>query len=169
MRIRCLAYALVLLAGIDSAPAQPVASDNPATTAATPRADHAVGFYDERIGRIVLVGGAGDPKHGDRDTVWSWGGKNWERVTETGPFGRVNAGAAYDARRERAVVAGGSRKTADGARWEVVGDSWVDDRGAWRRIADVAPIDHQSLVEDSRGRILMYGGIPSDRSAPWPS
>jgi hypothetical protein len=169
MRIRCLAYALVLLAGLDSAPAQPVASDNPATTADTPRADHAVGFYDERIGRVVLVGGAGDPKHGDRDKVWSWGGKTWERVTEAGPFGRVNAGAAYDARRERAVVTGGSRKTADGARWEVVGDSWVDDRGVWRRIADVAPIDHQSLVEDPHGRILMYGGIPSDRSGPWPS
>ena len=97
------------------------------------------------------------------------GWQTWERVTEAGPFARVNAGAAYDARRERAVVTGGSRKTADGARWEVVGDSWVDDRGAWRRIADVPPIDHQSLVEDPRGRILMYGGIPSDRAAPWPS
>jgi hypothetical protein len=53
-----------------------VASGNPATAAETPRADHAVGFYDERIARIVLVGDAGDPKHGDRDKVWSWRGTN---------------------------------------------------------------------------------------------
>jgi hypothetical protein len=28
--------------------------------------------------------------------------------------------------------------------------------------------DHQSLVEDVDGRVLMFGGIPPDRLAPWP-
>ena len=57
----------------------------------------------------------------------------------------------------------------DGATWEVVGDSWEEDRSVWQRTADIAPRDHQSLVEDNRGAILMYGGIPSARSGPWPT
>jgi len=168
MQISRLGVALILLAGIHATSAQPAASDKPGSSAVGPRTDHAVGLYDLRLGRIVLVGGPGDPKDGDRDGVWSWSGSHWERVTEAGPFGRVNAAAAYDVRHERAVVTGGSRKTADGVTWEVVGDSWVGDRTGWRRIADVAPIDHQSLVEDGRGGVLMYGGIPADRSGPWP-
>jgi hypothetical protein len=81
----------------------------------------------------------------------------------------VNAGAAYDASRKRAVVVGGARKTADGAKWEVVGDVWEGDADGWRALADFATRDHQSLVEDGRGGVLMYGGIPADRSAPWPT
>ena len=122
-----------------------------------------------RLRRVVLVGGAGDPKEGDRDKVWSWSGTQWELMTDAGPPGRVNAGAAYDAGRGKAVVAGGSRKAMDGAAWEVVGDSWEEDRGGWKRIDDIAPRDHQSLVEDNRGGVLMYGGIPAARSGPWPT
>ena len=60
---------------------------------------------------------------------------------------------------------------ADGGNWEVVGDSWEGDARGWRRIGDgdVAPRDHHSLVEDGRGGILMFGGIPADRSGPWPA
>ena len=43
-----------------------------------PSTDHAVGFYDARLQRVVLVSGAGDPKDGDRDKVWSWSGTRWE-------------------------------------------------------------------------------------------
>ena len=167
MHILRLGLALVLLAAMDSAATQP-SSDRQAASQAGPGIDHAVGFYDPRLQRVVLVGGAGDPKHGDRDKVWSWNGTRWERVTDDGPPGRVNAGAAYDAGRERAVVAGGSRK-ADGPTWEVIGDSWAGERSGWRQIADVAPRDHHSLVEDGRGGVLMFGGIPADRSAPWPA
>ena len=168
MPVLRLALILALLAGIDSTNTQRASPDRPGTAADTPATDHAVGYYDERLQRVVLVGGAGDPKPGDRDKVWSWSGTRWERVTDEGPAGRVNASAAYDARRGRAVVTGGSRK-ADGGNWEVVGDSWEGDARGWRRIADVAPRDHHSLVEDGRGGILMFGGIPADRSGPWPA
>ena len=43
------------------------------------------------------------------------------------------------------------------------------DRGGWKRIDDIAPRDHQSLVEDGRGGVLMYAGIPAARSGPWPT
>jgi hypothetical protein len=170
MTILRLGLALVLVAPIHTATvAQPPSPDGRETAAEGPRTDHSLGFYDLRRRRVVLVGGAGDPKHGDRDTVWSWSGTRWELVTDAGPPGRVNAGAAYDARREKAVVAGGSRKAVDGATWEVVADAWEGDRNGWRQIADISARDHQSLVENDRGGVLMFGGIPADRSGLWPT
>jgi hypothetical protein len=147
--------------------AQPPPPDGRATAEGA-RTDHGLGFYDVQLRRVVLVGGVGDPKQGDRDKVWSWTGARWELVTLAGPPGRVNASGAFEADRGKAVVAGGSRKTADGATWEVVADSWEGDRNGWRQIADISPRDHQSLVEDGHGGVLMYGGIPADRSGPWP-
>jgi hypothetical protein len=144
-------------------PASPV----PAVTE-PPRTDHAVGYYDQRLGRVVLIGNAGDPKHGDRDKVWSWSGTRWEMLTALGPPGRTNAGAAYDLRRGVAVVTGGARKS-NATTWDIAGDSWEGDGSGWRRIADIAPRDHQSLVEDATGAVLMFGGIPADRSGAWPS
>ena len=147
--------------------AQPSSSDRPGA-AAPMRTDHAVGWYDEALRRVVIAGGVGDAKDGERDRVWSWSGTRWELETDAGPPGRVNASAAWDTRLGKAVVAAGSRKTGDGARWEVVGDTWLGDRQGWRRASDLAPRDHQSLVGDPRGRVLMFGGIPADRSAAWP-
>jgi hypothetical protein len=141
----------------------------PGAVAQGPRTDHAVGYYDPRLQRVVLVGGAGDPKHGARDRVWSWSGTRWDLVTDSGPPSRTNASAAFADRRGKAVVAGGSRKSANDSTWEVVGDSWEGDPGSWRRIADIAPRDHQSLVDAGDGSVLMFGGIPANRSGPWPS
>ena len=170
MRTPRLGIALVLAAGIQpAAAAQAAPFDERGTSGEEPRTDHALGFYDLRLRRVVLVGGAGDPKEGDRDKVWSWSGERWELSTDAGPQGRVNAAAAYDAGRGKAVVAGGSRKAMDGGGWEVVGDTWEGDRRGWQRIAEIAPRDHQSLVDDGRGSVLMYGGIPADRSGSWPT
>ncbi len=85
MPVLRLALILALLTGIDSTNTQRASPDRPGTAADTPATDHAVGYYDERLQRVVLVGGAGDPKPGDRDKVWSWSGTRWERVTDEGP------------------------------------------------------------------------------------
>ena len=158
MRTLRTGAAVVLIAGLHSLAAQSPVSDRGTATAA-PRTGHALGFYDGRLRRVVLVGAPGDPKDGDRDSVWIWSGATWEPVTDAGPPGRVNAGGAYGARRGRAVVAGGSRKAADGATWEVVGDTWEGDQSGWRRVDAVSPRDHHALVEDGRGAVLMYGGM----------
>jgi hypothetical protein len=52
------------------------------------------------------------PKDADRDKVWSWSDERWELVTDAGPPGRVNAGGACDARRGKAVVAGGGGRSS---------------------------------------------------------
>jgi hypothetical protein len=159
-----LALTTILAAGGAIALARPAEQ----AAAAAVRTQHAVGYYDDARQRVVLVGGPADPREGERDRVWSLNGARWELETEAGPAGRVNAAAVYDRRHEQAVVSGGSRKAAEGDRWDVVGDTWVGDRRGWRRVGDMTPRDHQSLVVDGRGRVLMFGGIGADRSTDWP-
>jgi hypothetical protein len=167
MRILAFGSVLVLLASVHST-TQPAASGERQPSADSPRTDHALGVYDARIRRVVIIGNVGDPTQGDRDKVWSWSGTQWELVTDAGPPGRVNAAAAYEARRGRAIVAGGSRKK-DGGAWGVVGDAWEAESSGWSRIADIASRDHHALVESGRGSILMFGGIPANRTDPWPN
>jgi hypothetical protein len=132
-----------------------------------PEVERGVGYYDEALQRVVLVGGPTNPRHGDRDRVWSWSGTRWDLVTDAGPSSRGNAAAAYDLRRGKAITTGGARSSAKGA--QVVGDSWEGDVNGWRQIADIPPRDHHAMVTYGRGAVLMFGGIPADRSAAWPS
>jgi len=169
MTILGLGSALVLAAASSLASGQPAPKTGLEEGAEAPRTDHAVGFYDPDLQRVVLIGAPGDPAHGVRDRAWSWNGTRWELLTDQGPTGRVNAGAAYDARGGRAIVAGGARKAAAGVAWEVVGDSWQGDRRGWRPLAGIAPRDHHSLVDVGGGSVLMFGGIPADRSGKWPT
>lgn len=112
-----------------------------------PRFDHAVGYFDQQLRRVVLVGGEGQPRAGERDRVWSWSGTRWELVTESGPASRVNAAAAYDRSRGRAVVVGGAR-LASGSSWEVVGDTWEANRTGWSQAQEIIPRDRQTVDSD---------------------
>jgi hypothetical protein len=162
--------AVVLAAALATIGAgQPAVPGNaPTPDTEPPRTDHAVGYYDPGLRRVVLIGNAGDPADGQRDKVWSWSGTRWDVITEAGPPGRTNAGAAYHVQRGVAVVSGGARKS-NASTWTIVGDSWQGDRTGWRQIGDAAARDHQSLVEDAAGGVLMFGGIPADRSGAWPT
>jgi hypothetical protein len=166
MRIRIAAAAIASAVSLASAAPRAAIQPEPAS-AAVPRTDHAVGYYDARLQRVVLVGAAGDPRDGARDSAWTWSGRRWEPAAEPGPPGRVNAAAAYDERRGGAVVAGGSRK-ADATTWRVVGDTWLGGPGGWRPLGDLAPRDHHALVEDGRGGVLLFGGIGPNRATDWP-
>ena len=154
-----MAAALVFMAAATGPDAQPAPT--------MPALSHAFGYYDVRIGRPVVVGAPGDPVGDGRDSVWSWSGTAWDFVAASGPTGRTNAGIAYERARERAVVAGGARQVTAG-QWQIVGDSWATEAGTWKRIGDIPARDHNTLVETRGGGVLMFGGIPSDRSAAWP-
>lgn len=137
------------------------------STSDTPALTHAVGYYDTRLNRVVLIGDAGDPADDAKDRMWSWTGSRWETMAIDGPIGRVNAAATYFRRRNVAVVAGGARKASE--RWGTHGDAWIGDAEGWTKTADISPRDHHALVETQDDGVLMFGGIPAQRSAAWPS
>ena len=161
--------ALVLTIGITGLLAAHHGSSGQTRAANGPQAERAVGFYDERLQRVVLVGGAAQAKTGDRDRVWSWSGTRWEILTAPGPPSHANAAGAYDRRYRRAVIAGGANPPAGNSTWQVSGETWMDDDRGWMPFADIHPRDHHAMVTDGRGAVLLYGGIPGDRSAPWPT
>jgi hypothetical protein len=170
MNMRRAAFVMVIAIGMSATFGFERAAAGRQQTSAPeqPRTNHAAGAYDAQRGRVVLIGGLGDPSGDDRDRVWTWNGTRWETAEMAGPPGRVNAGAAYDASRQRVIVSGGARKSASGS-WEAVSDTWESDPKGWRRLADRSdflPRDHHALVEDGHG-VLMFGGISSDRSGPW--
>jgi len=142
-------------------PAQQVSSST------TPTLAHALGYYDTRINRVVLIGDAGDPVDEAKDRMWSWSGTRWEPIAGEGPIGRVNAGAAFARSRGAAVVVGGARKT--GERWGTHGDAWIGAAGGWHALAEISPRDHHALVETKDGGVLLFGGMPAQRSAAWPA
>jgi hypothetical protein len=133
-----------------------------------PATNHAVGYYDASIGRPVLIGGPAPVDSTTRDSVWSWSGSDWELMTQHGPPSRTNASGAYDGRRRRGIVAGGAHRPPSGSTWQIAADTWEGDR-VWRRIGDIDARDHHSMVTDGLGTVLLFGGIPANRSAPWPA
>lgn len=137
-----------------------------------PPLNHAIGYYDAVLRRVVMVGGESQARAGDRDRVWSWSGERWEVVTTGGPPARSNAWAAYDATRRAAVVFGGARRMLDGSTFEAMGDTWRHHAGEWAAAAGAVlpPRDHHAMVYDeARGTLLLHGGIPGARTSPWPT
>jgi hypothetical protein len=152
--------------------AQAAAGQRDSSTMKGPGAARSTGFYDPALRRVVMIGGSQQLRAGDRDRVWSWTGARWEPVTDSGPPARSNGGAAYDTRRQIAVVSGGMRRAADDSTYEIVGDVWQGTSARWQRMngSDIGPRDHHAMVfDEERGAMLLFGGIPANRSAAWPS
>ena len=111
---------------------------------------------------ILLFGGTGDGFGGFGDT-WIWDGEGWSEADVSGPPGRFNAEAAYDAARERVVLFGGDDDGGSG----FFGDTWEWDGEAW---TDVTPADgnppprvaHALAYDAARERIVLFGGFGPD-------
>jgi hypothetical protein len=137
-----------------------------------PNAARVVGFYDETAQRVLVLSGPSQMTASSRDQVWSWTGTRWEHVMDSGPPARGAVVAAYDLRQRRAVLSGGTARTANDSAYEVVGESWESTPTAWRRMAGapIEPRDHHAMVYDhDRQSLLLFSGIPANRGAPWPS
>jgi hypothetical protein len=98
-------------------------------TVAGPSArDGARAVYDARTDRVLLFGGAeigpGVRHLGD---LWAWDGTGWTKRAESGPAGRVHAAFAFDPRRGRFVLAGGSNAPGSVLSdvWELEGERWT--------------------------------------------
>ncbi|TMQ53326.1 MAG: hypothetical protein E6K73_01525 [Candidatus Eisenbacteria bacterium] len=118
--------------------------------------------------RLVLFGGF-QGGHGDFNDVWSLalgGSARWrvERPAGTPPAAREGQATAYDSRRGRMLVLGGSSNGGD------LGDVWsLDLTGtmSWQQVipSGTAPAarEFSSAVYDSlRDRLLLFGGVLSD-------
>lgn len=86
-------------------------------------------IYDTIHNQIFLFGGRNDTENfGDS---WTWSGiydsVKWNQITATGPSPRFGAAMAYDSKRSRIVLFGGS----SGAR---LNDTWVFDGTKWSEI-----------------------------------
>ncbi len=156
-----------------SAIAQPAPSDmHESRLAPSALPERALGYYDATLKRVVIVGGDMQLSARIRDRAWSWSGTRWEPMTDFGPPARGNASVAFDARRGLPVLTAGAARTPNDSSYEILGDSWEGKATGWRPVTgmDPGPRDHQSAVYDEgRRAIVLFGGIPGDRSTPWPS
>jgi hypothetical protein len=86
--------------------------------------------YDERLGRVVLIGYRGRGPYGSEWLeVWEWDGADWREVARNGvwPYSRDGFGFAYDSRRGRHVISGGALSLLDAPYFVLTAETWEFD------------------------------------------
>ena len=141
----------------------------PASGGPTPRHGAAM-IYDLQNGTTVLFGGRDSSAFladtWQRASVPTTASYEWTRVATTGPTGRTNAAAAYDAARAQTVMFGGLLVTwpgwlasgplfvstyADGALWD--GTTWTP-----MPAGPSARYGHSMAYDSARQRTVLFGG-----------
>ncbi len=125
-----------------------------------PRSGHAMAF-DARSGRVVLFGGRQTVGNQYSDETWEWDGNVWTRAAvAVRPSARTEHGLAYDARRGRVVLFGGTSSAGDFA------DTWEWDGSSWTPFAGVpsprVPLPHNLAFDRRSGECLLVGGVDGD-------
>jgi hypothetical protein len=115
-----------------------------------PRAEAAVA-YDQHRARVVLFGGyyrgpSGTVRLGD---TWEWDGTRWIQMAGDGPSPRNGAAMAYDARRQRVVLFGGSGASRE--TWEWDGSRWLQ-----RDAGDVEGRFNPAMIFDPASRLVPH-------------
>lgn len=151
--------ALILLAQISC-------SDGPSTEAAPgapkppPSAGHALVWHDSLAAVLLLnagLGGMNQPPSSTPTVLWKWTGTRWEVIDSLGPPVRNLAGVAYDSKRNRLVLHGGTydQNLSYDETWE-----WSQ-AGGWQKRAVPGPgvRDHTDMAYDAeRARVVLFGG-----------
>ena len=133
-----------------------------------PSAGHALVYHDS-LGMVLLLNGglgnANDSQRASEPTrIWAWRDHRWTVIDSSGPPVRNLAGVAYDCRRNRLVMHGGSS-----ALGVTLGETWEWGEGQWvlRTGAGPGPRDHVTMAYDPRrGRIVLFGGQVTVDSFP---
>jgi hypothetical protein len=115
-----LVFPVALVAcGDDAAPGPSATSDGGAGGAGDGGGETPPGsvghdlVYDDALGVVLLVnaglGGPNDARMmGQPTRVWSWNGTRWSLLDSSGPPARNLGGVAYDSRRDKLVLHGGT-------------------------------------------------------------
>jgi hypothetical protein len=109
-------------------------------------------------GSMFLFGGEDGQRRGMGDT-WAWTGSNWQSLQPSlslGPSPRYGHSAAYDPRRNRVVLFGGTDGTL------FLGDTWEWDGAAWTlHTPSTSPVARRGAYmawHGGRGRVILFGG-----------
>jgi hypothetical protein len=142
---------------------------SPDPTAPPPSAGHDLVYHDA-LGAVLLVnaglGGHNDAQMTGQPTrLWRWDGTRWSLLDASGPPVRNLGGVAYDARRDKLILHGGTFSASLS-----YGDTWEWDlQGGWRRFEVPGPgtRDHTQMTYDAeRGVAVLFGGQASLASFP---
>jgi hypothetical protein len=117
---------------------------------------HETMTYD--AARKVAVLDGGSATSGGVGT-WTWDGTVWTQLADTGPSKRYLASLSFDAKRERAVLFGGS--TSGSAYSGVLEKStWEWDGAVWEQVEDIGPSGRWCHASAWAGSgVLLYGGL----------
>jgi hypothetical protein len=114
--------------------------------------------YHPRLQQMLLVNCVEDPSKENLNVIWGWNGKQWQRITEGGPPGRILGGAAYDVKRDVLVLYGGRPIDLGKCNQE----TWEWDGQTWSK-KDVQPppaCDHVRMVYDAAsGESVLFSGL----------
>ena len=144
------------------------AGDNP-----VPRNASALA-YDSARSKMVLFGGY-DSQSSLRDT-WEWDGSQWVEVTpastQDSPWYRFSHAMAYDSRRQRVVIFGGTQFQSNSETWEWNGTIWEERVPANEHPPALSY--HQMVYDSARGEMVIFGGTwideflqPQKLQGPW--
>jgi hypothetical protein len=129
--------------------------------------------YDEARGAALLFGGRRDdsstPWH--RDETWQWTGTDWQKLAPLAwPARRAAHAMAYDSRRQKVVLFGGSTEfylvVNQKPPVTYYGDTWEWDGKDWREVTPaVGPAPrhgHAMAYDRASGHTLLFGGVGAD-------
>lgn len=92
-----------------------------------PKRDGGRTVFDSKRKQVVLFGGIqiGSSVNYLNDT-WIWNGENWTEIKTESPLGRGHHAMAYDSKRDRVIIFGGTRKMGETLNdtWEWNGQQW---------------------------------------------
>jgi hypothetical protein len=147
---------IVLLFGASCADSGgPVVTESP-----PPSAGHALVYHDS-LGLVLLLNaglGTSDDalQAGEPTRVWGWQNRRWRLLDSSGPPVRNLAGVAYDSRRNRVVMHGGSSP-----RGVTLSETWEWGDAGWTLQTSSGPglRDHTAMAYDPvRGRTVLFSG-----------
>lgn len=138
-------------------------------TSPIPRSSHTM-VYDSKRARVLLFGGRQESNvlRGQftlLDDMWQWRNDDWQRVEIQTPPGRQFADMAYDRVRDRVVLFGGYRFTADGKTIDPLYDTWEFDGESWTEVQGTGngpKVDKPLLTYDAARDMTLLVGIDAE-------
>lgn len=122
--------------------------------------------WDSVRARLVAVGGALDETS---LKTWEWDGSQWvERMTATAPRARTGTALAFDGRRQRVVLFGGSPNsnlvTPFDDTWEFDGQTWTERSSPH---TPPARASHAMVWDARHGKVVLFGGTNTFFTPPF--